>query len=527
MVDLGTKHRGRVKIGSRTMNVDEGVVDVHVVLDDGGRQKGTVIRVSDRPLRSVPRLDTHLTFTDICPPAETFQDEQLTIKYYWFRRSPRYAACQANSDERAQRPKLGLSVQSALTSEVLTNPKVVDSVTGARISSSISGVVLDWHGNADVSKAAPPARMLSSSTCKPSVPRRERPRQPVSFKRRTFKLQTQIGNDDDDGERRRFPTPNLYLGNDQLEVFPLNDNCGFSLLYDVKNITPYKTDVIESVYYDSSSFVSPYSSVNPGTGSLNNLQCLLGSVKPSFFLPTPLSNVRLWLPVFYTGDLIVPHATKQMKIEDLAERIVDVPGLSLFSRKTMTAKITLMPLTRIRGAGGRAGFASDISVTANVLRMTQVHNKHSLREDGDERLQGELACWGPQRYSVAPVSAVVSSCGGDWDVQLNSPVSTPQKFHYSSIHFVRSESCSIIPGSAQLEFSSEYHVSPDKLKSQVVQGELARLREQVIDDQTNVCSLPYMHTPSASNVTGNWDHFLIATTKIEHSEHWGVGIFCD
>ncbi|PBK81238.1 hypothetical protein ARMGADRAFT_813654 [Armillaria gallica] len=46
----------------------------------------------------------------------------------------------------------GLSVQPALTGEVLTNPEAVDFVTGTRISLSILRVTTDWHGNANVLK---------------------------------------------------------------------------------------------------------------------------------------------------------------------------------------------------------------------------------------------------------------------------------------------------------------------------------------------------------------------------------------
>ncbi|KAK0430757.1 hypothetical protein EV421DRAFT_1912515 [Armillaria borealis] len=141
---------------------------------------------------------------------ETFQDEHLTIKYYCARRSLRYAdavqcsqisdsASQASSDEayddmdsekgilrplsvqqgiklklrtppfqslyitsasfykKIQNPSQQkateacdhsrLSTQPTLTGEMFTNPKVVSSVTDAKISSSIP---CDWHRNADV-----------------------------------------------------------------------------------------------------------------------------------------------------------------------------------------------------------------------------------------------------------------------------------------------------------------------------------------------------------------------------------------
>ncbi|PBK85116.1 hypothetical protein ARMGADRAFT_592200 [Armillaria gallica] len=46
----------------------------------------------------------------------------------------------------------GPSVQPALTGEVLTNPKAVDSVMGTRISLSILRVTAVWHGNVDTLK---------------------------------------------------------------------------------------------------------------------------------------------------------------------------------------------------------------------------------------------------------------------------------------------------------------------------------------------------------------------------------------
>ncbi|KAK0216593.1 hypothetical protein EDD85DRAFT_962376 [Armillaria nabsnona] len=43
-----------------------------------------------------------------------------------------------------------LSAQPTSTGEVLTNPKVVNSVTATRISLSVPWVTANWHGNADV-----------------------------------------------------------------------------------------------------------------------------------------------------------------------------------------------------------------------------------------------------------------------------------------------------------------------------------------------------------------------------------------
>ncbi len=60
------------------------------------------------------------------------------------------APCLAQTTEAYGRPKL--SAQPTLTGEVPTNPKVVNSVTDARISKSesIPRATADWHRNADI-----------------------------------------------------------------------------------------------------------------------------------------------------------------------------------------------------------------------------------------------------------------------------------------------------------------------------------------------------------------------------------------
>ncbi|KAK0184069.1 hypothetical protein F5146DRAFT_330700 [Armillaria mellea] len=66
-----------------------------------------------------------------------------------------------------------------------------------------------------------------------------------------------------------------------------------------------------------------------------------------FYLP-PMSFVVApsWLTAFYAVDLIGLHAIKQMEINGMAERILDLPGFSLFSRWSVTANIalSLMPI---------------------------------------------------------------------------------------------------------------------------------------------------------------------------------------
>ncbi|PBK85054.1 hypothetical protein ARMGADRAFT_1087738 [Armillaria gallica] len=161
----------------------------------------------ERVDRAIVVLSTYRSPTvTVFYTAETLQDELLTIKHYCVRRSPQYAAavqCSQISDSASQTNRRGMSNDTPFSlgttgassfdrhhsslsmsplrlftrefrilpsakspklmtflsfqpsrGEVLTNPKVVNSLTDAWIYQSIPRLIADWYG-----KSASPAHM--------------------------------------------------------------------------------------------------------------------------------------------------------------------------------------------------------------------------------------------------------------------------------------------------------------------------------------------------------------------------------